>query len=57
MKNEYVKLIEEQDQVLSTLREFWMDEDKPEGRAKQMRRINKALDHRLTLMAKRDAAV
>lgn len=47
------QLIEEHDETLSLLRKSWMDAA-PADKAKWLRMIDKALDERLDLMARRD---
>lgn len=54
MKDEYIRLIADQDKSLSTLREFWM-ESRDGDKAKWRTRIDAALDERLRLMNIRDS--
>ena len=54
MEVNYLKMIELQDAAITSLRKFWMNA--PFGdKAHWMRQIDAMLDHRLELMAMRDA--
>lgn len=53
MKSEYVEMIAEVDNTLSTLREEWM-KSAPADRVKWRVLIDKQLDQRVRLMKKRD---
>lgn len=55
MKEQYIRLIAEQDRVLASLREIWL-EVAPVHKQKHLDRIDAALDERLRLMALRDSA-
>ena len=56
MKDEYIKLINEHDKTLSSLRDLWVYAVKETEKDKYMESINRGLDDRLRLMRKRDAA-
>lgn len=57
MKAEYIRLIEEQDRVLATIRVFWMEAKTPAEIAKHRNRLDLVLDERLRVMKLRDACV
>jgi hypothetical protein len=56
MKDEYIRLIAELDQVICHVRLFWLASKLPEDVAKWRSRIDELLDERLRIMRCRDAA-
>lgn len=57
MKAEYIRLIEELDRVLDTLRGFWLEAKTTAETAKHRNRIDALLDERLRLMGLRDSSL
>jgi primosomal protein N'' len=56
MKEEYIRLILEQDKVISAMRMLWGEAKDAAEKAKWRVQIDQALDERLRLMRCRDAA-
>jgi hypothetical protein len=54
MKEEYLKLIEDLDKLLSQARSCWLAYTQPQDKAKWMVSINEMLEGRIRLMKLRD---